>query len=156
MVCVLTMVHYCANLFFKAIHKIPHLLNVQRVCQLKTLLAVIFHFDKGRKIWFSILFLGLGFLCLFLFCISILDNACVGPDLGGSAIVSWNLDLLSFRASCSHPSWIHFSRRHHGPLKQLFWGNLGNSYSSQRWDGHCQIGIGKKGWFDFFLSNHCN
>jgi hypothetical protein len=38
---------------------------MHQVCQLNTLLVVIFHFGKGRILWFSLL-LGIGGLGLFL------------------------------------------------------------------------------------------
>ena len=62
--CLCVLIMMISRLIFD---KIPLLLDVQRVCQLNTLLAVILHFGKGIMFWFSYLLLGFDGLGLFLF-----------------------------------------------------------------------------------------
>jgi hypothetical protein len=92
------MVHYKVNVFFETIHKNLHLLNVQRVGQLNTLLAVIFYFWRLARllpglvgIGFCLVAMGLGSNCPF-----------VGQNFGGSVIVALNLDEIRFRGRHSH------------------------------------------------------
>ena len=60
------MMHSNLDLFGVLPHQILELLVVQKVCQLNTLLAVIWHFGKGRMFRLSSLLLGFDGLGLFL------------------------------------------------------------------------------------------
>ena len=73
--------HSSNILFFEAIEKTLHLLNVQRVGLLYTLFAVILQLRKGRLFG----------LCFFLVAMG-LDSNCpfVGMNFGGSTIMGLN------------------------------------------------------------------
>ena len=147
------MVYPIIILFFKATDKTLHLLNVERVGQLNTLLAVIWHYGKGSLSSSTGLLLGFVGLSLVLAAIGLGSNfPFVALSFGVSAIVALNLHQIMFRG-----------RRYSqiSPLQDplscqlLFW-KLGYQYRNQIWDGHCQTWIGNIFWIDLSLSNHCN
>ena len=82
----------------EAVEKVLHLLDMQRVCQLNTLLTVVWHFWKARicRLFSSFLlgFVGLGFFLVAMgfgrstTCVL----ALVQLNFSGTMIVAWNLD----------------------------------------------------------------